>query len=88
MKVVNTEKKLRRTGISGIVLGFLACLLCKLPLLLAFIGLGSLGGAIATLPFAQLESIGLVLALTGTVLLIVLGLRSHIRQTKREELRS
>jgi hypothetical protein len=72
---MNTGAKLRRAGIAGVVLGVLACLLCALPVLLAFVGLAGVNGVIASIPLDRVESVGLALAFTGSVLLMFVGIR-------------
>ena len=77
---MNAELKLRRTGITGIALGVVAFLVCKLPLVLVFAGLGGLSGAIAYLPFAQIEIVGLALALIGVALLVFIRVKRSRNQ--------
>ena len=64
---------LRRTGLAGIALGTLALFACEVPIILAFVGLGGLGaGTAAFAPSSLFETGGIVLAILGGTLLMVL----------------
>ncbi|MCZ6640923.1 MAG: hypothetical protein O7F71_05060 [Gammaproteobacteria bacterium] len=76
-----SNKGWRRAGISGIAFGLTSFALCELPLVLAWIGLGSFGTAwMIFKPHPLLEVAGLFAAITGIVLIVVL--RALRRQKK------
>ena len=68
------NRGLRRAGFAGIAFGLMSLALCELPLVLALIGVGSLGTA-ATMfkPHAFLEVAGLLAAVTGIILVLALA---------------
>ena len=70
------DGKLARSGVTGVVLGVGALLACELPLILAFVGLGSLGAAAGAFrPPLWAEAIAVVAMGIGLLMLAVLGVR-------------
>lgn len=69
-------KGVRRTGIAGIAFGLMALLACELPIILALIGLGGLStAAVVFRPPFVVEVTGIVIGVTGALMLIGLGFR-------------
>jgi len=67
---------MRRTSITGIALGLAALIACELPILLALIGLGSLGAAASILqPPFWIEVASAIVILLGILVLVGLAIR-------------
>jgi chromate transport protein ChrA len=72
------KKRLKRSGLAGTAIGLVALLACKLPVVLAMVGLGGLGaGAMAFRPPPVVEAIAIVMAVVGTGLLLTAYLRRN-----------
>jgi len=67
-----SESKLKRGGVTGIVIGVSVLLLCEIPLVLALVGLGGLAtGALAFSPTLGIQIAATAVASTGAVALLI-----------------
>lgn len=79
-----TDRKLKRGGLTGLVVGALALLVCELPIVLAMVGFGTVAGVLHSRTLILwVEGIGLVSAAIGLMLLARLGLRRWRHVTTR-----
>ena len=74
------DTKIKRTGLCGLAIGISARVVCELPIILALVGLGSLGTSVRVFSNSPiLEIVGVVFLLIG------LGLLSwHIIRRRRD----
>ena len=75
MSIVDSiTKHLKKAGPAGLVVGFIALLACELPIVLALVGLGSLGTITSFLrpPFGAKTALFMVIVLGSVVLTAVL----------------
>ena len=78
------EKKLRKSGLTGISLGVVALLACELPLVLTLAGLGTLSASASALrPPFWIEVIDIAAAVVGLLVLIVLVIRRWRSRNKQ-----
>lgn len=78
------EKKLRKSGLTGILLGVVALLACELPLVLTLTGLGTLSASASALrPPFWIEAIGIAAAVVGLLMLFVLVIRRWRNRNER-----
>ncbi|MEM7016692.1 MAG: hypothetical protein AAF512_05040 [Pseudomonadota bacterium] len=74
----NSERGLRRTSKVSILTGLFALLTCELPLLFAFVGLGSMSSAVAFLrPPPWLELLAVTAIILGAFTLVFLLVRQR-----------
>ncbi|MEE9315116.1 MAG: hypothetical protein V3V02_10750 [Rhizobiaceae bacterium] len=77
------DKKLKRSGMTGIAIGVLALLVCELPIILAVIGFGGLSaGALAFRPPPIVELIAVILFILGVLVLLTPMVRRKLKQLK------
>lgn len=83
---VASDRTLKRTGLTGIGLGALALIACELPLILAVVGLGSLGASAATFrPSQAVEIAAIGISILGGVTMILVYVRRIMRKRKVEK---
>ena len=76
------EKKMRQLGTTGISLGFVALVICELPVVLPLIGLGTIGAS-ALMPTFWIEVIGITSTVVGFLTLSVLMFRYRRNRHER-----
>ena len=80
-QMVTKAVNFRRGGIAGIALGILALVVCELPIILTLVGFGSLGAAVSSLkPHFYVELAGVIVVVTGLLLLFISAIRSRRSQ--------
>ncbi len=73
----SSSKKIRRAGVTGVLIGVLSIVACELPIILALVGLGGFSAASRWLsPPPIVEMIGVAIGLVGILMLLgLLGYR-------------
>ena len=75
----SSDKKLKRSGIAGIVIGALALLACELPVILALFGLSGLSAvAMGWRPSPMMEMLAIIIVAAGFLLLVFVFIRRVI----------
>jgi Ca2+/Na+ antiporter len=76
-----SEKRLKRGGFTGILIGLLAILACELPMILAVVGLGGLSSAAVLLrPHPIVEMVALALLAMGVLMLLLFLYRRTLQR--------